>query len=332
MEDTQGTPLCFPNLNSSCRRLVLRPYSETVLLYMLLACISLLTMTLNLFVIISIGHFRQLQTPTNILLLSLAVSDLLVGLLVMPIESLRYMETCWLLGKLMCALTPLLSYCLVSVSLGNMVLISIDRYVAICEPLLYSSKVTLTKVKISVGSCWVCSLLYNGLILMDHLTWPDRFNSCQGECVVVLSHILGTVDLFVTFIGPCTIMVVLYMRVFLAALSQMRLIHTRRSAAVGTTNNNTVLVKVSEMKAARTLGILITVFLICVCPYFYPSLVGSNTSNSLSYFAALSWLLLINSCINPLIYVSFYPWFRKSVRLILTLEVLKPHCREPRIL
>ncbi|KAK2917506.1 hypothetical protein Q8A73_004252 [Channa argus] len=42
MDGTSGPPLCFPNLNSSCRRL-LRPPSETVLLYTLLAFVSLLT-------------------------------------------------------------------------------------------------------------------------------------------------------------------------------------------------------------------------------------------------------------------------------------------------
>ncbi|MEQ2308986.1 hypothetical protein AMECASPLE_033956, partial [Ameca splendens] len=101
MDSSRNSSLCFPNHNSSCRRLLL-PLSETVLFHTLLTLISLLTVMLNLLVIISISHFRQLHNPTNSLLLSLAVSDLAVGLLVMPIEGLRYLETCWLLGRLMC--------------------------------------------------------------------------------------------------------------------------------------------------------------------------------------------------------------------------------------
>nr|XP_046238832.1 trace amine-associated receptor 13c-like [Scatophagus argus] len=325
MDSAGGPPLCFPNLNSSCRRL-LRPRPETEVLYTLLALVSLLTVTLNLLVIISISHFRRLHTPTNALLLSLAVSDLVVGLLVMPIEGLRYLETCWLLGRLMCAVTPYISYCLLSVSVGHMVLISIDRYLAICDPLLYASKITLHRVKISVCLCWACSLLYNGCILMEHLGQPDRFSSCHGECVVVISHISGTVDLFVTFVGPCTVMVVLYMRVFVVAVSQVRVMRMQITATTAPTS------KISERKAAKTLGIVIAVFLMCFCPYYYPALAGEDLSNNLSYFAALSWIMLMNSCVNPLIYALFYPWFRKATKLIFNLRILQPDSREAKIL
>ncbi|KAM4602182.1 trace amine-associated receptor 6-like [Polymixia lowei] len=327
MDGPAGTELCFPHHNASCGKVV-RPRLETALLYALFSALAALTVALNLLVIISISHFRQLRTPANTLLLSLAVSDLLVGLLVMPIETVRFMETCWLLGRLMCALTPLVSYCLLSASVGNLVLISIDRYVAICDPLLYSSKITLGRVKACIGLCWVCSVLYNGLILMGHLGQPDRFNSCYGECVVVISHHAGTVDLLVTFVGPCAVMVVLYMRVFVAALSQARIMH-RVAVSTATT---TVTVKRSEMKAARTLGIVIMVFLVCFCPYYYPSLAGQDTSNSLSYFALLSWIMLVNSCLNPLIYAIFYPWFKKATKFIFTMEILHPGSCEANIL
>ncbi|KAM4560427.1 trace amine-associated receptor 13c-like [Odontesthes bonariensis] len=327
MDHSGGPSLCFPNLNSSCRRLV-RPRSEAALLYTLLAFISLLTVMLNLLVIISISHFRQLHTPTNALLLSLAVSDLLMGLLVMPIEGLFYLETCWLLGRLMCALSPYVSYCLVSASLGHMVLISIDRYVAICDPLHYTSKITMFKVKICISLCWICSFFYNGLILMNHLEKPDRFSSCHGECVVVINHTSGTADLLITFIAPCVFMIVLYTRVFVVAISQVRFMHSQTAAF---TVRESLTTRKSEWKAARTLGIVIAVFLMCFCPYYYP-LVGEDTSTSLSYYAMLSWIMLTNSCANPLIYALFYPWFRKAVKFILTLKILQPHSREVKIL
>uniref|UniRef100_I3KYE7 Trace amine-associated receptor 13c-like n=2 Tax=Oreochromis TaxID=8139 RepID=I3KYE7_ORENI len=320
-----GPPLCFPNLNSSCRRL-LRPTSQAALLYTLLAFISLLTVVLNLLVVVSISHFRQLHTSTNTLLLSLAASDLLVGLLVMPIEGLYYIETCWLLGRLMCALSPYLSYCLISVSLGSMVLISVDRYIAICDPLLYSSKITVNRVKLSVCVCWVCSLLYNGCILMEHLRWPKRFSSCHGECVVFISYTSGTIDLFLSFVGPCALMFVLYMRVFVVAVSQVRIIRSQVAVRAAPA------AKKSEMKAARTLGIVIAVFLMCFCPYYYPSLAGVDTSTSLPYYALFSWIMLTNSCVNPVIYALFYPWFRRAIRLIVTLRILQPHSREVNIL
>uniref|UniRef100_H2UCX5 G-protein coupled receptors family 1 profile domain-containing protein n=1 Tax=Takifugu rubripes TaxID=31033 RepID=H2UCX5_TAKRU len=326
---TTGEPLpCFAKLNSSCKRLN-QTFSETAVFSSLLASLSLLTVTLNLLVIISISHFRQLHTPTNTLLLSLAVSDLVVGLLVMPIEGLRYVEMCWRLGKLMCALTPYVSYCVLSASVGNMVLISIDRYLAICDPLLYTTKVTLTRAKIAICLCWACSLLFNGYILMGHLQQPGRYNSCHGECVVVISHISGTVDLFITFVLPCTVMVVMYMRVFIAAVAQMRVIRIQNVAlAVNAASRVTK----SEWKAARTLGIVITVFLLCFGPYYYPALAGGDTVNNVSYFAVSSWIMMINSCMNPLIYALFYPWFRRAIKLIVTLRILRSYSNDIKLL
>ncbi|XP_026157371.1 trace amine-associated receptor 13c-like [Mastacembelus armatus] len=328
MDNMGGPPLCFPNLNTSCRRL-LRPYSETALLYTLLTSVSLLTVLLNSLVVFSISHFRQLHTPTNTLLQSLAMSDLGLGLLVMPIEGLRYIETCWLLGKIMCVLSFYIFYCLISSSLGHIVLISIDRYLTICDPLLHSSRVTLTNVKICICLCWACSITYNGLILMDNLGNPDGLSSCIGECVVAINSIAGTVDLFMTFIGPCTVILVLYIKVFVVALSQARVIQSQVAA---TDARAAPTARKSQRKAARTLGILIAVFLICYCPYFSPAFAGKDTSTRLSYYPILCWIQLLNSCLNPLIYALFYPWFRKAIKLIFTLKILQDHSRELKIL
>nr|XP_040058210.1 trace amine-associated receptor 1-like [Gasterosteus aculeatus aculeatus] len=211
-----------------------------MLTYILLSSISLLTVTLNLLVIISISHFRQLHTPANLLLLSLAVSDFFVGFIVF--FQIVLIEGCWFLGDLMCILYIVLDYIVTSASVGTMVLISVDRYVAICEPLHYSNKT---------------------LLLKDNLEEP------------VLPHKFSV----------------------------------------------NITAKKSEMKAARTLGVIIVVFLLCVCPYYLACTVFVIQSSSVTF---VIWLFNCNSCLNPLIYAILYPWFRKSIRLIVTLQILKP--------
>ncbi|XP_071392696.1 trace amine-associated receptor 13c-like [Centroberyx affinis] len=327
METLAGAELCFPHLlNTSCRK-PMHPPSEAILLYILLSSVSLIAVVLNLLVIISISHYRQLHTPTNILLLSLAISDLLTGLQ-LPGEIL-IKETCWLIGDIMCTVAYLDLFTIVSVSVGNMVLISVDRYVAICDPLCYPTKVTPGRVKICVFLCWGCAFLYSSLILMDHLTHPGRYNSCVGECVAVIGYTAEAVDLVFSFIVPITVIIVLYMRVFVVAVSQAR---AMRSHIAAVTLRVSVTAKKSERKAARTLGIVIAVFLICFSPYYCLSLAGQNTFVSASSVVLVDCLFYVNSCLNPVIYAFFYPWFRKAIKHIVTLQILQPHSCEANIL
>ncbi|XP_071338828.1 trace amine-associated receptor 13c-like [Trachinotus anak] len=328
MKTIEEAELCFPQLlNSSCRK-TMHPHSVSVLTYAILSSISLLTVTLNLLVIISISHFRQLHTPTNHLLLSLAVSDFFVGLLMS--FQVVLIDGCWFLSDLMCILYYVLDYIITSASIGTMVLISVDRYVAICDPLHYPNKVTPQRAQVCVCVCWLCAALCHSLLLKENLKQPGRYNSCSGECVVVIDYVAGLADLFLSFIGPVIVIVALYVRVFVVAVSQARALRSH-IAAVRLQCSVKVTAKKSEVKAARTLGVVIVVFLICLCPYFCVALTGQDTLLNASSAAFVICLFYFNSCLNPIIYAFFYPWFRKSVKLIVTLEILKPGSCEANI-
>uniref|UniRef100_G3N7B7 G-protein coupled receptors family 1 profile domain-containing protein n=1 Tax=Gasterosteus aculeatus TaxID=69293 RepID=G3N7B7_GASAC len=321
MKSLEKDELCFPHfLNSSCRK-ALHPHFASMLTYMLLSSISLLTVTLNLLVIISIYHFKQLHTPTNLLLLSLAVSDFFVGLLM--VFQIVLIDGCWFLGDLMCIFYTFLDFIITSASVGTMVLISVDRYVAICEPLHYFNKVTQKRVKICVCLCWTWSAILHSVLFKDNLEEAGRYNSCIGECVIVINYIAGRANLFLTFIGPVTVIIVLYMRVFVVAVTQARAMRSH-VAALPLKIAMTKTAKKSEMKAARTVGVIVVVFLVCLCPYYCVSLSEQDTLLSASSATIVVRVFYFNSCLNPLIYAFFYPWFRKSMKLIVTLKILQP--------
>ncbi|XP_024142465.2 trace amine-associated receptor 13c, partial [Oryzias melastigma] len=271
---------------------------------------------------------RQLHTPTNLLLLSLAVSDFLVGFYVMPIRILLT-EDCWVLGTFMCGLYTYISFVLTSVSVETMVLISADRYVAISDQLRYPTKVNLRRVQVCVCLCWAASFFYNGVIVRDSLRDPDKYNLCIGECVLLVDSLTGAVDVVITFFCPITVIVILYMRVFMVAVSQAR---AMRSHIVSLQSSAHPRVKKSELKAATALGVVVFMFLVCFCPYFYPNIAGLTYKSS--DFSAVfgMWLFYSNSCINPLIYAFFYPWFRKSLKSIVTLQILQPDSCDANIL
>ncbi|XP_030613325.1 trace amine-associated receptor 1-like [Archocentrus centrarchus] len=303
-------------------------WSKAVLLIIVLSCISLITATFNLLVIISVSCFRQLHTPSNTLLLSLAVSDFLVGLLLMPLEIFRN-TTCWVLGDLMCSVYWYLTGNITYASIGNVVLISVDRYVAICDPLHYPTRITVTRVKLSVCLCWFLSILYYSLYTKDILIEPGRYNSCYGECVFVISDVAGIVDLALSFVVPVTVIIVLYMRVFVVAVSQARAMRSHVTAV--TLQRSLTQTNRSELKAARTLGVLVVVFLASFCPFYCYSVVKENLVNDPSTFFVIMFFYF-NSCLNPLIYALFYPWFKNAAKLIITLQIFKDGGSEANIL
>nr|XP_020443964.1 trace amine-associated receptor 4-like [Monopterus albus] len=307
----------------------MHPYAVTMLTYIILSTIFLLTVTLNLLVIISISHFKQLHSPTNHLVLSLAVSDFLVGPLML--FQLLLVNGCWFLSDLVCSLYSVTDYIITTTSIGTMVLISIDRYVAICDPLHYSTKVTQKRVQVCVLLCWMSSALCHTLLMKDNLIHPGRYKSCSGECVVVIDYIAGRIDMFLSFITPITVILVLYMRVFVVAVSQARAMNSH-IAAVTLQGSVKVLAKKSEMKAARTLGVVIFMFVICLFPYFCVTLTSQDTLINQSSSAFVICLFYFNSCLNPMVYAFFYPWFRKCTKQIVTLKILKPGSCEAKIL
>ncbi|XP_051973777.1 trace amine-associated receptor 13c-like [Xyrauchen texanus] len=316
------TQYCFPAINSSCIK-GKHFRHEYYVIYMSLSLLSAWTAFLNLLVIISISHFKKLHTPTNLLILSLAVADMLVGLIVMPMDGIRLIETCWYFGDTACGLFLITISSLLSVSLCNLVFIAVDRYMAVCHPLLYPQKITTTKTVLIICHGWCCSIMYNiALTVSNGFFEPlHRKDVCNGACTIIISFAWTVTDLFVSFLFPCILITALYLRIFYIAQQQVKVINSIINSGKSVTEVSVK--RKSERKAALTLGIIVTVYLFSWIPYYICSFTG-NTNTSSATLNALLWTMHINSGLNPLIYALFYPWFRKSVKQILTLRIFRP--------
>ncbi|XP_016122159.1 trace amine-associated receptor 13c-like, partial [Sinocyclocheilus grahami] len=209
---------CFPAINSSCIKGKRSSY-DYYFMYMFFSLLSAGTVFLNLLVILSISHFKKLHTPTNLIILSLAVADMLVGLIVMPIEAIKLIETCWYFRDTFCRLFMLIMGLLLSASLSNLVLIAIDRFVAVCHPLQYPQKITMTRMLIIVCLCWFFSSVYNIAIV---ISISHRTDACYGGCNIMLTFEWRVIDLIFSFLFPCTLIITLYLRIFYVAQKQVK--------------------------------------------------------------------------------------------------------------
>uniref|UniRef100_A0A8D1ESV4 G-protein coupled receptors family 1 profile domain-containing protein n=1 Tax=Sus scrofa TaxID=9823 RepID=A0A8D1ESV4_PIG len=284
--------LCFENVTRSCLK---TPYSSgsRVILYLVLGFGSLLAVFGNILVMTSVLHFKQLHSPANFLIASLACTDFLVGVTVMPFSMVRSVESCWYFGATFCALHSCCDAAFCYSSLFHLCFISIDRYVAVTDPLVYPTKFTASVSGLCISISWVLLLVYSGAVFYTGVSddGVEEFVSalnCVGGCQIVVNQDWVLID-FLLFFIPTLVMITLYSKIFLVAKQQaIKIEHTGRRAE---SESYKARVAKRERKAAKTLGI--TVMICCWCAYY-------------------------NSAINPLIYASFYPWFRKAIKVIFT--------------
>nr|XP_057901976.1 trace amine-associated receptor 1-like [Doryrhamphus excisus] len=248
--------------------------------YCVLGLLSVATICGNLLVIISVVYFKQLHTPTNYLILSLSVADLLVGVLVFP-SSMAFTVTS-------CLYREDLAY----------------RYYAVCQPLMYKSKINHQVALMMIGVCWgISALIAIGIIFGGFSQGTCNGGTCSVD--IVLAHTMGPVF---GFYLPAVIMSCIYLKIFFVAQRQVNSIQSMKCFTK------------MERKATKTLAIVMGVFLICMTPYFFSVVFQPlfRRPPSVAVIETLNWLTLSNSMLNPFIYAFFYNWFRSAFKTIIT--------------
>ncbi|XP_066571158.1 trace amine-associated receptor 9-like [Amia ocellicauda] len=321
---------CYENVTNSCIKLS-RSVGERAVLYFVFLLSVLITTGGNLVVIISISHFKQLHSPNNLLVLSLSIADFLLGLFVLPFSVIRSVETCWYMGSFFCKLHTTVDILLCTTSVYHLCIIAIDRYYAVCEPLHYANKITVRVAWIFITLGWVFPVIYSFGVIYTKAN--DRgleelvaVLSCEGGCFLFFNKPWAILNA-VIFYAPCFGMIGIYARIFTVARTQARLIQTMEDRTFSLEDSTRRAQRNREQKAAKTLGIVMGVFLVCWHPYVIDTMIDVyiNFTTPAAVYDGANWMVYINSAFNPLIYAFFYPWFRKALKLIVTLKICCPN-------
>ncbi|XP_026781645.3 trace amine-associated receptor 4-like [Pangasianodon hypophthalmus] len=319
--DVEILLLCFPHQPDSCLQTT-RFFVIRVVMYFLTLTAILMTVFGNLLVIITISHFKQLHSPTNFIILSLAFVDFMLGCLVMPFSMVRWVDGCWFLGDLFCQIHSSLDMTLSIASILHLCLVSIDRYMAITDPLGYKMKVTNGNAAVCIAIVWIFSFMFSFGIVFSKINVAgldeQMLKTCVGNCVLIFNKEWGVIAPLLNFYIPGAVMTCLYLKIFHVARKQARLI-SDRTAALTSGETKKQVSDQRERKAAKTLGIVMGVFLLCWLPFFLTTVIDPflNFSTPLDVFDALIWFGYFNSMFNPLIYGFFYPRFQKAFKIII---------------
>lgn len=130
-----------------------------VLLAFFLTCVIILVVVGNLLVCIAIATEKSLKPVQNWFIASLAVSDLLLGLIIMPFSLARELMGYWMFGHVWCEIHAALDVLLCTASINSLFLISLDRYWSITQAVKYLKKRTPSRAAMMIAFVWIFSAI-----------------------------------------------------------------------------------------------------------------------------------------------------------------------------
>ncbi|XP_077992849.1 histamine H2 receptor-like [Glandiceps talaboti] len=301
-----------------------RPMVAIVIIGIVIVAITLATILGNILVCLAAVVNRKLRTVTNFFVVSLAVADLLVGLLVLPFSATYEIKREWPFGVILCNIWISMDVLLCTVSILNLFAISLDRYIAITRPMRYPLIMTTGRASVTLVLIWSISFLVSFLPI--HMGWNTSDGRIQNidspeKCDFDVSNrTYVLIDGLGTFFIPLFIMLFTYFRIFRIAREQVKRICTQTK--VECQNHQMRSHDVDEHKATKTLAVVLGAFTICWVPYFILFILRAfiyDADEEVNYdlYSVFLWMGYFNSTLNPSVYTVLNHEFRTAFKDIL---------------
>ncbi|XP_033626487.1 melatonin receptor type 1B-A-like [Asterias rubens] len=321
-------------------------YGERVVLAVAICLIAVFGGFGNGLVIISVALSRKLRTATNVYVVSLSTTDLLTCLC-LPWHALAVASVDgWPMDMVVCATAGALSIIFVGSSMITLAFIALNRLYLITQPsakyrAFYTSKMLIATTLLA----WllpIATVAIPPLVGLGKLGYDDKYLRCgplhkSKNSFSVYDSIIATV----LYPAPLVIIVVSYVKIFLHIRRHTKTItapnehssssHYPKSPAVSNGNNHpqTPALKPQsstkkrlsrrQVEITKNLFYVVCAFVLCLTPYSTGLMIPG-----LDHFVPYAGvILLLNSCVNPVIYAAKHPHFKTVFRYILTLKFSK---------
>ncbi|THD24174.1 Octopamine beta receptor 3 [Fasciola hepatica] len=185
----------------------------------------------NCLVLIAVTKFKRIrQVRTNIFLVSLALADFLVALLVMPFSAIMgLMQGRWIFGSVFCDVFNANDVLFSTASILHLCCISTERYIAVLSPLTYGRIMTRSRIAVMLTVTWLLSILISYVPIMTGIyTTTEHKNRVENRaeiCEFVVNPYYALISSSTSFWIPSIVMISVYVRIFIEARSQERRIH-----------------------------------------------------------------------------------------------------------
>ncbi|EFN84515.1 Gonadotropin-releasing hormone II receptor [Harpegnathos saltator] len=316
-----------PHENITCLEHAPKLTDSVYLKVIILAVISVLSLLCNLATIYSITKNRRKQRGSTIytLLLHLTIADLLVTVFCLAGEAIWSYNVAWLWGNAACKFFKFLQMFSLYLSTFVLVLIGVDRFVAVRYPMKGLSM--NQKCSRFVLFAWILScILALPQIAIFHVAqgpFVEVFTQCVTHGFYTEAwqeQLYASFSLFFMFLLPLAILITTYVSTVITLSRSQRMfkgeltnngMYTRSSDL-----NRRRLMHRAKTKSLRISVVIVAAFLIWWTPYYTMMIIflflnpDEHLSDELQ--SGIFFFGMSNSLVNPLIYGAFHLWPQKQ--------------------
>ncbi|XP_011875046.1 PREDICTED: allatostatin-A receptor-like isoform X2 [Vollenhovia emeryi] len=265
----------------------------------------------NSLVVVVVAANPGMRSTTNILIINLAVADLLFVIFCVPFTATDFVLPYWPFGNVWCKIVQYLIIVTAYASVYTLVLMSLDRYLAVVHPIASMSWRTENHAIQAICVAWVVILALSAPAFVIHGEEADNGPSENQTACRILEQYDWTsfqVSFFLTsYVLPLVLICIFYMAM---------LIKLWRGARVSAESRR------GRRRVTRLVFVVVGVFAACWCPIqvilvtkslqVYPLTTATVMVQIVSHILAYT-----NSCINPFLYAFLSDNFRKAFRKII---------------
>ncbi|KAG7490576.1 neuropeptide FF receptor 1-like [Solea senegalensis] len=303
--------------------------------------IFLLCMIGNILVCLIVLENHRMRTVTNLFILNLAISDLLVGIFCIPTTLVDNLITGWPFSNIVCKMSGFVQGVSVSASVFTLVAIAVERFRCIMYPL--QPKPTVLVAKAAIVLIWVLAvaIMCPAAVALTVEKYPYHYMVYGGD----FNHTLPVYTCYEDFENPQMRKIytaVLFAHIYLLPLTIITVMYgcigvKLCSTVVANRNpplDNTVqvggrrggqpMISQKKIRAIKMLTLVALLFMLSWLPLWtlmimadYAGLDRDLLDLLTSYiFPFAHWLAFSNSSINPIIYGYYNENFRRGFQAV----------------
>lgn len=175
--------------------------------------LCLFTIVGNLFVLFGYIFHAPLRTPANAYLVSLAIADLITGLVVFPPTIHYSFVQTWMWGLPTCRIWLVFTFAMFSVTGLHLVAIAVDRYRTVSEGVSYIQRRSMRSVGEKLGLIWIIGFWVTIPVILD---WENIVVDPRAEVHCVTKKVPYWVAHFCggAFVLPAVLIGRIYYKVY----------------------------------------------------------------------------------------------------------------------